>query len=262
MDGAKGSDDEWEQFCNRCYEAFTELFDAAKAREEVQFAAALNPEFRGERGPGWSTAEESRRALKEYLDLLEKLEASPIKVRVALSLYSHLSEASGFYEVPKNMMRIASGEDYNLWPFRHLASRTEAGARIVPNANKVIKDLVGHAKELGLEKFVGVILETFDADLRNGYAHADYVIWSDGIRLPKRNGGYAAVVSFDTLDVKLNRAIGFFEILNQTALEHVRSYATPKRVVGRMNSKDFPMPTIIEFDKATGAFSITSGIGL
>lgn len=199
-----------EAYAARCSVAWQELFSAAKDKEEMQFAMALNPEFRGEQDAGWSTAEDASVALDQYLELLNALQPSPIKVRLALSLYSHLSEASGFYEVPKNMMRIASGEDYNLWPFRHLVARHAlSGATIAPNANKVMKDLLGHAQELGLEKLKAVIVETFDPDLRNGYAHADYIIWKDGIRLRKRNGGQPSVVSFDDFTLRLTRPSHF-----------------------------------------------------
>ena len=185
------SNDPLEEFSERCKSAWNDLFGAAKAQEEVQFALALCPEFRGMQDPGWSTAEEASRTLEEYLSLLEALEAKPIKARIALSLYSHLSEASGLYEVPKNMMRIASRDDYNLWPFQHLVAQHKiTGAKIAPNANKIMKDILGHADDLGLESLKELILETFDPELRNGYAHADYIIWSDGIRLRKRNGGY------------------------------------------------------------------------
>lgn len=88
------------------------------------------------------------------------------------------------------MMRIASGDDYSLWPFQNLVAKHKAsGALIAPNANKIMKDLLGHSHELGLENIKAVIIETFDPDLRNGYAHADYIVWNDGIRLRKRNGG-------------------------------------------------------------------------
>ena len=229
----------------------------------MQFAMALNPEFRGCQDTGWSTAEDASRALNQYLELLEKLPYSPIKVRLELSLYSHLSEASGFYEVPKNMMRIASGEDYNLWPFQHLVERHAArGAIIAPNANKVMKDLLGHAQELNLQGLNAVIIETFDPDLRNGYAHADYIIWNDGIRLRKRNGGRPSVVSFEDFTLKLNKAIMFFQTLKGCMEESVRSYACPKRIMGRMNNRDPVMPAIISYDEATGAFSIRTGLGL
>jgi hypothetical protein len=252
-----------EAYAARCMAAWQELFSAAKDKEEMQFAMALNPEFRGMQDAGWSTAEDASRALDQYLELLGKLTSSPIKVRLALSLYSHLSEASGFYEVPKNMMRIASGEDYNLWPFQHLVARHAAsGAIIAPNANKVMKDLLGHAQELGLQGLKAVIIETFDPDLRNGYAHADYIIWDDGIRLRKRNGGHPSVVAFDDFTLKLNKAIMFFQTLKDCMVESVRSYATPKRIKGRMNNRDPVMPAIISYDEATGAFSIQTGLGL
>ncbi len=108
-----------------------------------------------------------------------------MKCRVALSFYCHLAEASGFYEVPKNMLRIAGGESHVLWPFINLVqSHKQTGDRIAPNANKVLKDLTGHAKELGFDELAEVFRDAFDPDVRNGYAHADYIVWNDGLRLP------------------------------------------------------------------------------
>jgi hypothetical protein len=45
-------------------------------------------------------------------------------------------------------------------------------------------------------------------------------------------------------------------------VESARSYATPKRIKGRMNNRDPVMPAIISYDEATGAFSIQTGLGL
>lgn len=141
-------------YVERCGQAIGELFDAARVKEEVQFAMALTPEFRGEQSPGWCTSEEVYRALEQYLEFLKGIDPSPIKIRIALALYAHLSEASGFYEIPKNMMRIASGHDYNILPFQHLVTtHARRGSIISPNANRVMKDLLGHADELGLEIF-------------------------------------------------------------------------------------------------------------
>ena len=176
-----------EEFSEKCNAAFMQLFELAKHKEEVQYAMALSPEMRGSQDTGWNTAHEASRTLEDYLKLLEIAQAdTSIRVRVGLSLYCHLSEASGFYEVPKNMMRIASGEVYNLWPFRGLSEHHKTtGELIAPNATKIMKDLLGHATELQLNEFCDVIMDVFDLDLRNGYAHADYVIWDDGIRLPR-----------------------------------------------------------------------------
>jgi hypothetical protein len=256
-------DDDFAAFATRCSEAMSALFAMARTREEVQFAWALNPEMRGMQDAGWNTAEESWVALDEYVNLIRRLPNDRMRVRVCLSLYSHLSEASGFYEVPKNMLRIASGQNYHLWPFSGLVRKhAETGAIIVPNANKVMKDLVGHAEELDQRVFKEVLLEAFDPDIRNGYAHADYVIWNDGIRLAKRNGGRPSIVPLDEFISKLNKAICFFQVLRDQIVAAKRSYSVPKRIVGRSNNEGAALPTIISYDENSGRFSIKSGMGL
>lgn len=264
MSAGEGEDEdednkELQEFAARCVQSWTSLFALAQAKEEVQFALAMTPEMRGMQDAGWSTAEDTSRALQEYKELIPQL-TGPISVRIGLSLYSHLSEASGYYEVPKNMMRIASGDEYNLWPFRHLVERHAAtGAAIAPNSNKVMKDLIGHAEELGLDELVALILETFDPDIRNGYAHADYIIWKDGIRLRKRNGGQSSIVSVDTFLSKLNKAIIFFETIREVSQEFIRTYCPPKKVFGQMNNKDPKMPALITYDPEKGTFRIEVG---
>ena len=46
-----------------------------------------------------------------------------------------------------------------------------------------MKDLIGHASDLGLSELAEVLRDAFDPDVRNAVAHADYIIWSDGLRL-------------------------------------------------------------------------------
>ena len=70
------------------------------------------------------------------------------------------------------------------------------------------------------------------------------------------------MVSFDDFTLKLNKAIMFFQTLKGYMVESARSYATPKRIKGRMNNRDPVMPAIISYDEATGAFSIQTGLGL
>jgi len=50
------------------------------------------------------------------------MRSAPIKLRVALSFCSHISEAAGFYEMLKNMLRVAGGESYHLYPFKRFGS--------------------------------------------------------------------------------------------------------------------------------------------
>jgi hypothetical protein len=211
---------------------------------------------------GWNSAIEAHRTLADYQELLKLTPPdTTLRVRIGLSLYAHLSEAAGFYEVPKNMMRIASGEDYNLWPFMPLVVKhASSGERIAPNATKVMKDLLGHATSLGLDDFKDLVLETFDFDVRNGYAHADYVIWDDGLRLPKRNGGQPKVVPFNDLGLRVNKSIYLFSALTETIEQSMKAYQIPKRTKGRMNSRDPIMPAIISYSE--NGFSIQVGVGL
>jgi hypothetical protein len=177
-------------FYEKAERAFHKLIDAARTRHELHFAMALMPEMRGAQDAGWNTAHETHIAFDEYLKFIETLEDGRMKCRVALAFYCHIAEASGFYEVPKNMLRIAGGQSHVIWPFNDIVERhAQTGNLIAPNANKVLKNLAGHAKELGLDELAEVFRDAFDSDVRNGYAHADYVVWNDGLRLPKHNGG-------------------------------------------------------------------------
>jgi hypothetical protein len=68
-----------------------------------------------------------------------------------------------------------------MWPFQDLVERHRPrGEIIAPNANRIIKDLIGHASELGLTELAEVFRDAFDPDVRNAVAHADYIIWPMG----------------------------------------------------------------------------------
>lgn len=248
-----------EAFFVRADASIRKLFEAAKAKNELHFALALMPETRGMQDAGWNTAHETQRAFFEYLEFLENLESSPIKARVSISFYCHLAEASGFYEVPKNMLRIAGGESHLLTPFKNLVKQhSETGKRIAPNANKVLRDLAGHAATLGLDDLASVFADAFDPDVRNGFAHADYVVWDDGLRLPMRNGGQSRVIPWEDWDFLFNRAANFFNLLQELIAEHIQSYNTPKKIRARLNEEP-EADWVIFQDADTGAFGIRTG---
>ena len=215
-----------------------QLFELAKTKNELHFALSLNPEFRGIQGPGWSTAQDAHTAFDDYLNFLKEGQLTRLKARVALAFYCHLAEASGFYEIPKNMLRVAEGELYNLWPFQALVEKhRQTGALLAPNANKILKDLAGHAKNLGLHELAEVFRDAFDGDLRNGYVHADYIIWDDGIHLRKRNGDYPRIVSWAEFQEHFDRAVNFFHILRQVVSEYMSAYHPAKEVRGRFSNE-------------------------
>jgi len=246
-----------EKFFAKTDAAFRALFDKARSTNELQFAFSLVPEFRGTQSAGWNTAVEAHRAFDEYLAFLNAGELTPLKARITLAFYCHVAEASGFYEIPKNMLRVADGGFYNLWPFQDLAEvHNRTGNVIAPNANKVIRDLAGHAASINFHDLAEVFRDAVDADIRNGYAHADYIVWDDGIRLRRRNGGNTRLVTWPEFHHRFERGINFFNILRQLVKEEVRSYSPPKEIMGRYSDARTAKVTI-GFDPTTGSFSIT-----
>jgi len=244
-------------FYEKTERAFLNLFEIAKRKNELHFALSLNSEFRGMQDPGWSTADDAQVAFHEYLEFLKEGKLTPLKVRVALAFYCHLAEASGFYEIPKNMMRIVEGERYNMVPFRKLVEKhRHTGNRIAPNANKILRNLAGHAETIGFQELAEVFRDAFDPDLRNGYAHADYIVWSDGVRLRKRNGGFPRVVSYAEFQARFDRGINFFHILRQTVDESISSYNPPKVIRGQLADEPEGNWTI-HFDPEQKSFSIS-----
>jgi len=246
-------------YFEKAEKAFRELFEAAKAMNELQFAFCLSPEFRGEQGPGWCTWQETNKAFDEYSEFIDQKPTTSFKVRVALSFYCHLAEASGFYEAPKNLMRVASGEDYNVWPFLKLNRKhSETGKIIAPNANKIFKDLIGHAESLGMHELSEVLRDAFDADIRNGYAHSDYIIWHDGLRLRRQAAGFPKIIKWDEFDQKLLRAMNFYHIIRELIKEYIVSYDIAKEVIASLGRNEPQFRWKIEYNRSTGAFSISS----
>jgi hypothetical protein len=246
------------EFLNRVEAAFRDLFERARSTHELHFALALAPEFRGCQDAGWCTWEESHSAFDEYSSYLEREPPSNFKTRVALSFYCHLAEASGYYEAPKNMMRIVGGQEYVMWPFLNLNStHGNTGKVIAPNANKVFKDLAGHAKTLGLTGLAECFRDAFDPDIRNAYAHADYILWSDGLRLRRQAGGLPRVISWPDFTQILLRGYNFYGILRQLMGEYLASYTVPKTIEASMSGEPAADWTIA-VNPVTGAFSISS----
>lgn len=246
-----------EDFFVRAEGGLRDLFAKARAANELQFVFSLMAEFRGAQGPGWNTAVEAQTAFDEYLAFIRDGELTPLKARVALAFYCHVSEASGFYEVPKNMLRVAGGGFYNLWPFQDLVEvHQRTGNVIAPNANKVLRNLAGHAETLGLHGLAEVFRDAFDPDLRNGYAHADYVIWDDGIRLRRRNGGYPKLVTWPEFHHRFERGINFFHILRTLVKENIRGLHPERQLAGHWPDGR-PSRAVAKYDPATGSFSIS-----
>lgn len=249
-------------FYVRAERALRGLFTKAQAHHELHFVMALVPEFRGVQDAGWNTAHEAIRAYDEFTTIVKTLDKTdPIRVRMLLAFYAHVSEGSGFYEIPKAMMLTIEGRGNNILPFQNLVERhRRTGLVMAPNANRVMADLIGHAAELGFAELAETFRDAFDPDVRNAIAHADYILWSDGMRLRRRNGGAPRVIAWgEELNSLIWRGLNLFDLIRQIANEFVRSYAPPKTIKSRMSDEDPLTDYTIYFKPETGAFGFVTG---
>ncbi|HEY1615521.1 MAG TPA: hypothetical protein VGF97_17715 [Rhizomicrobium sp.] len=181
------------------------------------------------------------------------------KTHVLLAFYNQVAERSGFYEIPKKLLLTVGGDGNNIWPFQSLVERhRKTGEAMAPNANEIMKDLIGHASELGLTELAEVFRDAFDPDVRNAVAHADYIIWQDGLRLRRRNGGYPRVIPWDEFDALMCRGLNLFSIIRGVVEEYVESYDPPKTIRSRMNKNEPEDDYTIYLDRENGAFGFTT----
>jgi len=222
---------------------------------------ALTPEMRGQQDGGWNTAVEAIHAYEQFSKLLETIDAADIvRVRVILAFYQHMAECSGFYEVPKKMLLTIEGKGNNITPFHKLVRRhRKTGQAIAPNANAIMKDLMGHSYALGLRELSEVFEEAFDWDMRNAIAHADYMLASEGMRLRKRNGGQVRVIQWEEFDALISRGVNLFSFIRQIIEEYVKSYHPPKTVKSRLDGREPIADYTLYYDPSNGAFGFISG---
>jgi hypothetical protein len=248
-------------FYEKMERTLKEVFEKAKANNELHFAMALMPEMRGMQDGGWNTAEEASDAYSQFCALLDKLAADDIvRVRVLLALYLHTAECSGFYEVPKKMLLTSEGKGNNYLPFQKLVKKNrKTGQAIAPNANAIMKDLMGHSWLLGFRELSEVFEEAFDADVRNAIAHADYTIAKDGFRLRRRNGGHVRVVPWEEFGPLMDKGINLFSTIRRIGAEYVHSYNPPKTIKAQMSEREPLTDYTIHYDPETQMFGFTTG---
>jgi hypothetical protein len=254
-------DDPNKDFYEKTTRALKDLCEKAKAKQELHFATSLIPEIRGMQGDGWSTAEDAKAAYDQYSVLLDSMKKDDVtRVRVALAFYLQLAEGAGFYEIPKKMMLTIEGKGNNIYPFQHLVKKhRRTGVKIAPNANSILKDLMGHAYELGLHELSDVFKDAFDGDVRNAIAHSDYILAKDGMRLRKRNGGDPYVIPWPKFNEILDRGIAFFSIMRHIADEYVESYNPPKTIQSRLAGNEPIGDYTVFYDPIKEQFGWTTG---
>jgi hypothetical protein len=248
-------------FLQHARKALERLFTLAREKDELNFALSLSTEFKPYT---YTSAMEAQRAFKEYEEFLSLPEfyRKNIRLLVILSFYCYVAEAAGLWCIPMCMLQVLAGKTYSLDPFRNLVAKHKGtGKNIAPNANKVMGALAREAEALGLKDVCEVFTNAFDGDLRNGVAHADYVLNEEGIHVRGRHDR-ARLITWPDLPTMLNNGINLYHVLRDVvgSFEHV--YETPKVVTGSINDKDPPGCYMIDCDVDTGMLTVSAGIGI
>lgn len=240
------------------------LFAAARQRNELDYVFALEPEQRGYQDARWSSAGESFLAFDDYQKFLSRPEhldedgrSSSIRIRIALSFYCHLSEAGGFYEIPKKMLSVASGDKFFRAAFNNINQiHRQSGNRIIPNANAVFRDLTGHSSTLGFDELSSVFASAFDPDLRNAYSHSNYVLHSEGLRLKNRATNSIRIITWEEFDRIFNRGVGFFQIMRGVLQDAISDYESGKTILGQLHDEGIG-PIVITFHRPENCLVIS-----
>jgi len=245
-------------FLAKARRALEALFESAKRRDEFNFALSLAPEFKAYT---LTSASDAQLAFKQYVEFLQagQYKGQGIHFRVALALYCHTAEAAGLWGVPMCMLLVCAGDHYNVEPFAELVKRHRVtGQTVAPNANKVMGYLAEDAHDQGMTELAEVFRDAFDADLRNGFAHADYALSHEGIHVRGRHDR-ERVVGWPEFQTIFDNGVGLFHLLGEVIGKCQRSYSTPKMVVGTSHPDQPPGPWIIYTDPESRCMTVTGG---
>jgi hypothetical protein len=242
--------------------ALNDLFERARATDELNFVSCLSGEFKAYT---FTSAMESRQAFQDFEDFLalEQFRNKPIRLRVAFSYYLYTAESAGLWCIPMAVMGVLAGGHYNIEPFNRWVRKDKAtGQNVGPNANKVMSTLQAAATELGLTDLAEAFRDAFDNDLRNGIAHSDYAVSpAEGVYVRGRDD-QSRLIRFVELETILQRGLGLWYELRDTVIAFEQAYLTPRAVFGSLNDRDPPCWHALYRDPVDHTFTITGGHGL
>src|SRR5690349_4917615 len=150
------------------------LFERAKTKDEFEYACTLL-RIRGVESAGWDSLEETDQLFQDLTGLMNSPLKGNTQVRIALLLYSHITEVDAIYLVLANLVRVINGERYTMDPFGHLylpKGKPRMDQR-PPSAKSVVNDLIKSAneqKETGLAEPLNWF---FHDNVRNAFFHSD-----------------------------------------------------------------------------------------
>ncbi|MGH2964733.1 MAG: hypothetical protein ACRDMH_05035 [Solirubrobacterales bacterium] len=244
------------------YEAIRALFIAAQERDEFEFACCLL-RVRGMEAPGWDPYAETHDLIGELLGLMNAPLRGKTKTRLALLLYSHLTELDAVYELLANLIRVVKGDRYSMDPFANPPNARNNQSH-PPSAAMVHGWLCDDLREEGWTEVADALESFFDKEIRNAFAHADYVITPQSFRSPSAqflvNGIITPELPLERLAERLNAAFRVIGAVVDLHIDLRTSYTEAVDTRGRLRGDGEAIPVRLLADPEHGLYGFTTDI--
>jgi hypothetical protein len=241
-----------------------ELFEAAKAKDEFEFACTLL-RVRGVEGAGWDPFGETHQLVEDLISIINAPLVPHTKVRLGLLLYSHLTEVGATHDMLANLTRVIAGERYIIDPFLDRYPRNRKGEPqffSTPGKVRALREMLDSVNH-------SPVVETLDwffhASVRNTFVHADYTLHDDQFRSRSewfvRDGVRTSELPLDVLADLVNRALTFHDAFMREHDEQRGGYRTNKTLVGRIRGGPEGDPVELLADAERGLYGFRSPPG-
>ena len=231
-----------EQFHQRVENQLRQLFEEAKAKNELQFVFSLHPQVDQFIDPEWSVLIENFRALEEFIQFLGELDHGSHyrhKIRLALAFYHQLGTSPGAHVLTKNLLNVLSGTFFSQTPFAEIRNKTSHTLELkeIPTlkANACLHDLYVHSAELKKPELASLYAELTYHNLNCSFAEGNFLIAPDGIRLLVGKGE-REIVSYHDFQFHLERVINYFVIVKRLVDENIAAYEEMKTLSGQRDA--------------------------
>lgn len=238
------------------------LFRVAKRSDEFEYVCALL-RVRGSEDAGWDPLQETTYLYEDLTGLMTAPLNHETRVRLALLLYCHITEAEAVYHILYNMLSITQGCRYNSFPFNPFVTIRRDGTRREPATRTIVNEIQRYSSEIGMGSMGDVLKHCINHELRNAFFHSDYTLHdgefrSKGSWFTHRNGIRSQALNQEELNNIVGAGITFFRDFMTVYQRHRDSYTSDKVVQGRFSHDESYVPITILADENYGLHGFTT----
>lgn len=238
---------EIETYSELVKETLDELFHKAREEDELSFLFAILGINSGVQDTGWEPISETQNVIHDIIGLINSPLQQHSKTRLALFLYSHITEANFLYHCLFNMLLTVEGEPPRAFNF--LNSYRNG---IPPPVKVKINEINRKSQELECIGITTVLDEIFNAKIRNAFFHSDYILYNNELRL-KHRGNQIEIIPIDDVFVLLEKTLSYYNTFFDTLMEARKSFPLGYVIEGRTNALAQPLADInVIIDEPSG----------